>query len=345
MSLDETIEPRDVHRLDTGALEAFLKDRADLDGPVEVRQFAGGQSNPTYLLRSGGLRYVLRKKPPGQLLASAHQVDREYRVMDALRDSGVPVPRMVALCPDESVIGTPFYVMEHVEGRIFRDPLLPDLSPPERSAVYDSMNDVLARLHKVDYRAVGLEDFGKPGNYFARQIDRWVKQYRASQTADIASMERLIDWLPRNIPDENSASVVHGDFRMENSIYHPTEPRMIAVLDWELSTIGHPLSDLAYNCMPYRVTRPYATDLLGINFKATGIPTEEEYVAAYCDRTGRDGIPNWEFYLAFSTFRLAAIVQGVYKRGLDGIASSERAKGYGEAARILADQAVGMVPA
>jgi aminoglycoside phosphotransferase (APT) family kinase protein len=339
-----TIEPLPVHRLDEAALTRYLSDKVDLDGPVKVLKFDTGQSNPTYLLTSGRQRYVLRKKPPGQLLASAHQVDREYRVMHALRETDVPVPRMLALCQDDSVIGTAFFVMEWVEGRIFWDPDIPEVGPAERKAMYADKIDVLARLHNVDFAAVGLAEFGKPGNYFARQIDRWTKQYRAAQLEELADMERLIEWLPRNIPDEPSASIVHGDYRLDNMIFHPTEPRVIAVLDWELSTIGHPLSDLAYDCTVYRFTRPGRKSLIDIDFAATGIPTEQEYVAAYCRRTGRDGIPDWEFYLIFSVFRLAAIIQGVYKRGLDGIASSAQALTYGDAARQLAQQAVALIP-
>ena len=336
----DTIEVRPAHRIDVGALERWLRaNAAGFDAAIELRQFAGGQSNPTYLVRSGSRRFVLRKKPPGKLLPSAHQVDREYRVMHALADSGVPVPRMVCLCEDESVVGTPFYVMEYVEGRIFRDLQLSALSARDRAAVYDSMNDALARLHNVDYRAVGLEDFGKPGNYFERQIGRWTKQYRGAETEHVESMEKLIEWLPLNVPRDESTAIVHGDFRLENSIYHPTEPRMIAILDWELSTIGHPLADLAYNCMPYHLVNPSIGGLVGVDFEHTGIPSERDYVARYCARTKRDGIANWDFYIAFSIFRLASISQGVYKRGLDGNASSAQATTFKDICRLLSDMA------
>jgi len=345
MSLaDETTEIRDAHRFDASALERWLRERIGaFQGPLQVRQFAGGQSNPTFLLTAGDHRYVMRKKPPGKLLPSAHQVDREYRVMNALVDTGVPVPRMLGLCEDETVIGTTFYVMEFVEGRIFRDLQLTELSRTDRAAVYDSMNDSLARLHKVDYRAVGLEAFGKPGNYFERQIGRWTKQYKAAETERVEPMEQLIGWLPVHIPSDDSTTITHGDYRLENSIFHPTEPRMTAILDWELSTIGHPLADLAYNCMPYHIVNPSIGTLVGLDFETTGIPTEQQYVARYCERTGRHRIADWEFYIAFSIFRLASISQGVYKRGLDGNASSTQAMMFKEICRLLADMAWGLL--
>lgn len=328
---------RPAHRFDEEALARYLRANiAGFAGDLEVQQFGGGQSNPTFLLSAGGKRYVLRKKPPGQLLKSAHQVDREFRIMQALAATDVPVPRVYALCEDESVIGTSFFVMDYLEGRIFRDPQLPGLAPTERAAIYDSMNDVLARLHKADFARVGLGDFGKPGNYFERQVARWITQYRGAQTDDIPEMERLIEWMPRNIPKDDSVSIAHGDYRLENTIYHPREPRMIAVLDWELSTIGHPLADLAYNCMGYHVMNPRQGGLVGIDHDATGIPSEKAYVAKYCERTGRAGIENWSFYLSFSVFRLASISQGVYKRGLDGNASSERARTMGNSCQFLA---------
>lgn len=339
---DETTAIREAHRFDTKRLEAYCRDTVEgFGGALEVRQFEGGQSNPTFLLTTtghgGGKRYVMRKKPPGQLLASAHQVDREYRVMKALAETDVPVPHMYALCEDDSVVGTPFYIMEFLEGRIFRDPALPGMDPEERAAIYDNMNENLARLHRVDYEAIGLGDYGRPGNYFDRQIGRWIKQYRGSQTGEVEAMEQLIGYLPTHIPADASTSIAHGDYRLENSMYHPTEPRMIAVLDWELSTIGHPLADLGYNCMLYHTGT--TETLVGVDFAATGIPAEADYIAAYCRRTGRSGIDNWNFYLGFSIFRLAAIAQGVYKRGLDGNASSERAKTMGDACRMLADHA------
>jgi aminoglycoside phosphotransferase (APT) family kinase protein len=328
------------HRFDEAALERYLRAHADgFDAPLSVQQFGGGQSNPTFLLTSGARQYVMRKKPPGQLLKSAHQVDREFRIMKALAQTDVPVPRMHVLCEDESVIGTAFYVMDYLEGRIFRDPQLPGVAPAERAAIYDSMNDVLARLHKVDFAAIGLGDYGRPGNYFERQVSRFITQYRGAQTDQIPEMEKLIEWMPHNIPKEDSVSIAHGDYRLENTIFHPTEPRMIAVLDWELSTIGHPLADLAYNCMGHHVMNPRQGGLVGIDHAATGIPAERDYVARYCERTGRGRIENWSFYLSFSVFRLASIAQGVYKRGLDGNASSENANAFGNACQFLAGEA------
>jgi aminoglycoside phosphotransferase (APT) family kinase protein len=331
---------RAAHRFDEAALERYLRGHLPgFEAPLGVEQFGGGQSNPTFLLTAGGRRYVLRKKPPGVLLKSAHQVEREFRIMRALSTTDVPVPKMHVLCEDERVIGTAFYVMDFLEGRIFRDPQLPGLSPAERSAIYDNMNDVLARLHKVDFAKVGLGDFGKPGNYFDRQVARWITQYRAAQTDEIAEMERLIEWMPRHIPADDSISIAHGDYRLENTIFHPSEPRMIAVLDWELSTIGHPLADLAYNCMGYHVMNPRQGGIVGIDYAATGIPSEAEYVERYCRRVGRAKIDHWSFYLSFSVFRLASISQGVYKRGLDGNASSELAATLGNSCRFLAEHA------
>jgi len=329
---------RAAHRFDEGRLSDFLeRNIAGFGRPLIVEQFGGGQSNPTFLLTASDRRYVLRKKPPGKLLKSAHQVEREFRIMQALAASDVPVPRMVVLCEGESVIGTSFFVMEYCAGRVFRDPRLPDLTPTERAAIYDSMNDVLARLHKVDFVAAGLSDFGKPGNYFERQIARWIAQYRAAQTDDIDDMERLIEWMPRHIPSDDSISIAHGDYRLENTIFHPMEARMIAVLDWELSTIGHPLADLAYNCLGYHVMNPRQGGLVGIDHALSGIPSERDYVAAYCARSGRGEIENWPFYLSFSLFRLAAIGQGVYKRGLDGNASAEDAAARGNSCQLLAE--------
>jgi aminoglycoside phosphotransferase (APT) family kinase protein len=340
----ETGEVRGAHRFDVGALESYLRQHvAGFRGPLAVRQFKGGQSNPTFLLTANDQRYVMRKKPPGKLLASAHQVDREYRVIKALADTDVPVAKVYALCEDDAVIGSAFYVMEAVDGRIFRDPQLPACSREERAAVYDEMNDVLARLHRVDYAAVGLAEYGKPGNYFERQIGRWAKQYQAAQTDQVEAMENLIAWLPSHIPPGDETCIVHGDFRLENSIYHPTEPRMLAMLDWELSTLGHPLADLAYNCLLYHMNSPTQGSLLDLDFASSGIPSEEEYVAAYCRRTGRPAVTHWDFYLAFSLFRLASIAQGVYKRGLDGNASSEMATTYGVICQLLAGLAWSMV--
>jgi aminoglycoside phosphotransferase (APT) family kinase protein len=315
---------RPAHRFDEARLADWL--RANLDGaagPVRVRQFHGGASNPTFLVEAGDQLLVLRKKPPGQLLQSAHQVDREYRVMKALGTVGFPVPNMRALCLDESVIGTTFYVMDFMAGRIFRDARLPGLEPAERSAVYDEVNAVLARLHQVDYAAIGLADYGRPGNYFARQIDRWTKQYRGAETMLIPAMETLIAELPKRMPADDQTTIAHGDYRPENMMFHPTEPRVIAVLDWELSTLGHPLADLGYVCMLWDSKSPSWGTFDGVDFATSGLPTREAFVEAYCRRTGRDHIDDFNFYLAFSAFRLASIGQGVFKRNLDGIGAHD----------------------
>ncbi|MBW1923870.1 MAG: phosphotransferase [Deltaproteobacteria bacterium] len=334
---------RKAHRFDEEALRDYLRARLEgFHGPLTVQQFGHGQSNPTFLLTAGQRRFVLRKKPPGRLLPSAHAVDREYRVLKALRDTDVPVAEVLLLCEDDSVIGTAFYVMNYVEGRIFRDSRASELTDPaERYAIFEAMVDTLARIHLVDWEKAGLGDFGRPGNYMARQIHRWTKQYQASQTQPIESMDRLMEWLPAHIPQDDQTAVVHGDFRLENLIIHPTEPRVAAVLDWELSTLGHPLADLAYNCMGYRFPAEggHRDGLAGLDLKALGIPAEDEYMEMYCRRTGRDRIPEWDFFVAFSMFRLAAIVQGVYKRGLDGIASSTEAVTYGDQVRYMADMA------
>lgn len=319
---------RDVvpaHRFDEAALHAWLRPRiGEVGHRLEVKQFQGGASNPTFLLTTdGGHRFVLRKKPPGQLLSSAHQVDREYRVMKAL-EGQIPVPRMRALCEDPDVIGTAFYVMDYLEGRIFRDATLPGLEPAERAAIYDDLNAVLARLHQVDFKAVGLGDFGRPGNYFERQVARWTRQYEGAKTDEIPAMDALIEKLPARIPKDQSVSIAHGDYRLENVMYHPTEPRIVAVLDWELCTIGHPLADIAYNAFLWRSHSPSWGSLDGVDFKASGIPTEAEYVARYCERTGRGQIEDWPFLMAFSIFRLASISQGVYARTLAGVLASER---------------------
>jgi aminoglycoside phosphotransferase (APT) family kinase protein len=282
---------------------------------------------------------VLRKKPPGTLLPSAHAVEREYRVITALGETGVPVPRTFCLCEDPSVIGTPFYVMEYVAGRVLRDPTLPGMSRSERAAIYHTMNDVLARLHGIEPAALGLEDFGRPGNYFARQIARWTKQYEMSRTEEIPSMAMLVAWLPAHIPPGEETRLVHGDYRLENMIFHPQEPRILAVLDWELSTLGDPLADLAYNCILYHTQGATTGGLVGVDFEAAGIPREADYLADYCRRTGRPKIEAWNFYLAFSLFRLAAIAQGILGRALQGNASSENARQAGGQTRFLADAA------
>ena len=330
---------RERHRFDVAALTRYLGEVLDVAGDLAVRQFAGGQSNPTFLVTAGERHFVLRKKPAGALLPSAHAVDREYRVLRALAATDVPVPRVHCLCEDPSVIGQSFYLMDYVPGRIFRDPRLPDLPPAERAAVYDAMNDTLARLHRVDPAAVGLGDFGRPGSYFARQIARWVKQYEASRTGDIPSFDRLIAWLPQHAPRRDETAIVHGDFRLENMVVHPTEPRVIAVLDWELATLGHPLADLGYNVMGYFTARAAPGNLVDVDSATSGIPAAADYVAAYCRRTGRVDLPDLPFYVAFSLFRSAAIVQGIAMRARLGTASADNAAEVGALARLLADAA------
>jgi len=337
-STADTVPVRETHRFDVAALERYMaRHVAGFHGPVTVSQFQGGQSNPTYRLTSPSGDYVLRRKPPGKLLPSAHAVDREYRIITALARTTVPVPRTYALCEDGAVIGTAFFIMEWVSGRVMADPLLPGVSPGDRGRIYDSMNEVLARLHTVDLEATGLTDYGRPGSYFARQIHRWTTQYRASETERIAAMEELIAWLPEHVPADEQTTVVHGDFRPGNLIVHPTEPRVVAVLDWELSTLGSPLADLAYNCMPYRLAPSTLGGVLGADLAALGLPTEADYVATYCRRTGRAGIPDWEFYLAFAMFRLAAIAQGIMGRVIAGTANDPNARSRGERARPLAE--------
>jgi aminoglycoside phosphotransferase (APT) family kinase protein len=329
------------HRVDARRLEDYLRAHiAGLAGPLSLEQFRGGQSNPTYRVSAGQARYVLRRKPPGKLLPSAHAVDREYRVMTALRGSDVPVPKTFCLCEDESVIGTSFYVMEYVEGRVFWDPALPELSQTERAAVFADMNRVIAALHRADFSALGLDDYGKPGGYLARQIARWTKQYRASETEPIETMERLIDWLPQHIPPGEQTAIVHGDYRLDNLVFHSREPRIVAVLDWELSTLGHPLADLAYHCMSWRVPGGTFRGMLGLDLPMLGIPTEAEYVAAYCRRVGRGPIDprEWEFYLAYNMFRAAGIAQGIMGRARDGTATSAHALEAGRSARDMAER-------
>jgi aminoglycoside phosphotransferase (APT) family kinase protein len=312
-------------RFDEAKLKAHLESKIGGFGAnMRVQQIKGGASNPTYKLTTDAGAYVLRKKPPGQLLASAHQVDREYRVMKALENTGVPVPRMRLLETDDSIIGTGFYVMDFLEGRIFRDARLPGLTPKERAAVYDELNATLAKLHQVDYQAVGLGDFGRPSGYFERQVARWTKQYRGAESEHIPAMEKLIEVLPGMIPADQSVSIAHGDYRLENTMFHPTEPKLIAVLDWELCTIGHPLADIGYNGFMWHSHGESWGTFDGIDIKEAGIPTEAEYRDAYCRRTGRDRIDNWNFYVAFGIFRLASISQGVYRRALAGVTPSDR---------------------
>jgi len=330
----------DAAQLDVAAVERYLAAKVPgFRGPLTAEKFGFGQSNPTFRLTSPSGGLVLRRKPPGELLKSAHAVDREFRVQKALAGSDVPVAPMVLLCEDDGVIGSMFYIMAYQPGRHFMQPTLEDLSADDRGAVYDDMNRVLAALHSVDYQAVGLGDFGRPGSYFARQISRWTKQYRASETEPLPDMDALIDWVERNQPeDDGRVSLVHGDYRIDNMIFEAERPRIAAVLDWELSTLGHPFSDLAYQCMQWRMPPgEEARGLAGIDRKAQGIPTEEEYVEAYCRRMGLPGIPSFDVCLAFSFFRMAAIVQGVKKRGLDGNASNpERAARMGRFVPVYA---------
>src|SRR5262245_33922425 len=333
-----TMPVQERHRFDVERLAQYLSANIEgFVGPLQVGQFEGGQSNPTFLLVTPGRRYVLRRKPPGKLLPSAHAVDREYRVITALRQANIPVARSWVLCMDDSVIGTAFYVMEYVDGRVLWDQSLPRMSRAERAAIYEEMNRVIAALHKVDYHAIGLDDYGKPGNYLERQISRWTKQYRASETEKIEAMEKLIEWLPQHIPPQDETSVVHGDYRLDNVIFHRTEPRILAVLDWELSTLGHPLADFAYHCMYFRLTPGEFRGIGGLDLHALGIPSEEEYVAAYCRRTGRTRIEHWDYYMAYNMFRLAGIVQGIMGRVVQGTAVSQKAIESGKRARPMAE--------
>jgi aminoglycoside phosphotransferase (APT) family kinase protein len=331
-------------RFDSDALAAWLALHVDgFAGPLTLEQFAGGQSNPTFKLITPSRTYVMRAKPgpSAKLLPSAHAVEREYRVMHALAGTDVPVAQMLALCEDESVIGRAFYVMEFVEGRVLWDQSLPGMTPSERSAIYDEMNRVISALHSVDVAAIGLADYGKPGNYFARQIGRWSKQYIASETEPIEAMTRLIEWLPQHMPEETGArvSIVHGDYRLDNLIFHPHEPRVLAVLDWELSTLGDPLADFAYHCMAWHVDPAQFRGIAGLDWAALGIPDEAQYVQRYCERTGFEIHGDWNFYLAYNMFRIAAILQGIMKRVVDGTAASAQALDAGRRAKPMAELA------
>ncbi len=328
-------------KVDLDALATYMKAHVEgFSGDLQIEQFKGGQSNPTFKLTAGAQRYVLRTKPApaAKLLPSAHAIDREFRVMDALSKAGFPAARQYALCLDESVIGRAFYIMEFVEGRVLWDQSLPGMTREQRAAHYDEMNRVIAQLHSLDYRALGLESFGKPGNYFARQIDRWTRQYQAAETEHIAAMNSLMDWLPQNIPAGEITTIVHGDYRLDNMIFHPTEPRILAVLDWELSTLGHPLADFSYHCMSWHIAPGLFRGIGGLDLQSLGIPTEDDYVAKYSERTGiQVNKEDLRFYLAYNMFRMAGILQGIMKRYQDGTASSEQALRSGQAARPMAE--------
>jgi aminoglycoside phosphotransferase (APT) family kinase protein len=330
------------HRFDVGALDTWMRGNVeDFAGPLTVEQFKGGQSNPTFRLSTPSRAYVMRAKPGpvAKLLPSAHAVEREYKVLAALAGTDVPVARVYGLCEDESVIGRAFYIMDCVEGRVLWDQSLPGVSNAERDAIYDEMNRVIAALHKVDVAAVGLTDFGRPGNYFARQISRWSKQYLLSETEKIPEMDRLIEWLPQHIPEGDESTIVHGDYRLDNMMFDRERPRVLAVLDWELSTIGHPLADFSYHCMSWHIPPGQFRGIAGLDLAALGIPSEAEYMRRYCARTGREHIGHWDFYLAYNCFRLAGILQGIVKRALDGTASSPQALEQGKRVRPLAEMA------
>lgn len=335
-----------IDELDTTKLGAYLNSHVGgFSGLRSADKFSGGQSNPTYLLTADSGKYVLRRKPPGTLLKSAHAVDREFRVISALARTDVPVAEAYHLCEDDQIIGSMFYVMSYVEGRIFWDPAIPEVQSFERTAIYDEMNRVLAALHSVDTDAVGLRDFGKPGNYFERQVGRWTKQYLASETETIEPMNELIRWLPAHMPeDDGQVALVHGDYRLDNMIFHPEKSQVVAVVDWELSTLGHPLADLAYQCMQWRLpNKGLSRGLSNVDRAALGIPSEARYVETYCRRTGREDISDWTFFLAFSFFRLASIIQGVMKRAIDGNASNTTAMQMGKMTRPLAQAAIDLI--
>lgn len=340
------------HAFDVGVLRDYLRERLDgFGGNLHVEQFKGGQSNPTFKLITPQCAYVMRTKPgpAAKLLASAHAIEREYKVMHALAESSVPVPRMHLLCEDEAVIGRAFFVMEFVQGRVLWDQSLQDSDKATRSAIYDEMNRVIAALHCVDFASIGLADYGKPGNYFERQIARWSKQYTASITEPIAAMDRLMAWLPQNIPpsarDPSQVAIVHGDYRLDNMVFHPSQARIAAVLDWELSTIGHPLADFSYHCMSWHIEPGTFRGIGGLDYAALGIPTEREYVQRYCERTGRIApggaidavLADWNFYMAYNLFRMAGILQGIARRVVDGTAASTQARTSAAGARPLAE--------
>ena len=336
----ETVDVAERHRFDAKKVERYMEEHVEgFRGPLTVGQFAGGQSNPTYRLDAPSGSYVMRRKPPGKLLPSAHAVDREFRVIKALNQTDFPVPRAYVLCEDETVTGTPFYIMSFMPGRVFWDPSMPDVSKSDRSKMFDSMNETLAKLHSYDPVKLGLEDYGRPGNYFARQISRWSKQYVASETETIDSMNKLMEWLPNNIPAGDETTIVHGDYAPHNIMFHPTEPRVMAVLDWEISTLGHPLGDLTYNTLGWYAPKPQSgrPNLSGVDLKALGIPSFDDYVALYCERAGRPPLENVHFYKAYNLFRLAAIVQGIVGRARDGTANNPNAAANAARVRPMGD--------
>ncbi len=325
-----TIPVQEKHQFDVSNLQAFMEENVEgFSGTLTVEEFAGGQSNPTYLLHADGKDYVMRRKPPGTLLKSAHAVDREYKVLTALQDTDVPTARTYALCTDDDVIGTWFYIMEYLEGRVVWDASTGDYDPKDRAEIWDAANDAVARLHNIDFEEVGLSDFGKHSDYIARQLSRWCGQYEYTKTDENPYMDNLIEYLPENIPPEESCTIVHGDLQIANMMMHKDKNEVIGILDWELSTLGNPLSDFAYLCRPYRDA------LRGADLKAMGIPSEEEFIEAYCKRRGLSGIDNWDYYMAFNMFRLAAILQGIAKRVLDGTAASKHAEVAGSGAYEL----------
>lgn len=327
---------REGFELDVSSLQTYMEQEVEgFRGPIEIKQFKGGQSNPTYQIVTQDKKYVLRRKPSGILLKSAHAVDREYRIITALENTDVPVAKTYALCQDENVIGTWFYIMENVEGRIFWT--FKDVPEKDRLEIFFDMNETLAKLHKVDYGSLGLSDYGKTGNYFERQISRWSKQYENSKDKSYPAMESLIDWLKNHIPKNDETSITHGDFRLDNMIIHPTENRVLAILDWELSTLGHPLSDFSYFCMPWRIPLGVAFGTAGLDYKSNFLPTEQDLVDAYCRYTGRTSIQNWDYYIAFNFFRLAAITFGIMGRVRDGTAASKEAKAMSELAVPLSE--------
>jgi aminoglycoside phosphotransferase (APT) family kinase protein len=336
-----TMAVAEKQRFDLGILESYLQQHVeDFQGPLTVEQFKGGQSNPTFKLVTPRKNYVMRSKPGPQakLLPSAHAIEREYKVQSALADSDVPVSKMHCLCEDEDVIGRAFYIMDCVEGRVLWDQGLSGFSNAERSAIYDEMNRVISALHRVDFQAVGLASYGKPGNYFARQIGRWSKQYLITETEPMESMNRLIEWLPSHIPEGDQTTIVHGDYRLDNMIFDAHQPKVRAVLDWELSTLGHPMADFSYHCMSYHIPPGAFRGIAGLDLAALGIPSESDYIAQYSQRTGLK-VPSehWDFYMAYNLFRLAAILQGIMKRVVDGTASNQQAKDSGSRAKHLAD--------